>query len=186
MNNRPLILRTVIALVVILVFVTAIHPLFQRDYFDTFLGMLKTPNDPVATALVADAQALQEANPQLYQSQVLLQAADTKGVNLYELIDNQEGITDNRDVMSLIRKKASSSIRLGLDLNGGVEFLLQLVPDTPELVDAASAASAQAGADHAEHVKRAQAEFDRYRDVAIEILRKRLEGQKIYEAEIAP
>ncbi len=186
MNNRPLILRTVIALVVILVFVTAIHPLFQRDYFDTFLGMLRTPNDPVATALVADAQALQEANPQLYQSQVLLQAADTKGVNLYELIDNQEGITDNRDVMSLIRKKASSSIRLGLDLNGGVEFLLQLVPDTPELVDAASAASAQAGADHAEHVKRAQAEFDRYRDVAIEILRKRLEGQKIYEAEIAP
>ena len=74
MNKRPLILRTLITVVVVLVFTLAIHPLFQRDYYETFLGMLKDKQDPEAHQVVKEAKALQEANPQLYQSQALLQA----------------------------------------------------------------------------------------------------------------
>ena len=82
MNKRPLILRTLITVVVVLVFTLAIHPLFQRDYYETFLGMLKDKQDPEAHQVVKEAKALQEANPQLYQSQALLQAADAKGLDL--------------------------------------------------------------------------------------------------------
>lgn len=183
MNKRPLILRTLITVVVVLVFTLAIHPLFQRDYYETFLGMLKDKQDSEAHQVVKEAKALQEANPQLYQSQALLQAADTKGLDLTKKVNGND-LQDNRDVMSLIRKNASSSIRLGLDLNGGVEFILQLVPDQEFLAmfkeDDTNAASRE------EMQARMASEFDRYRDIAIEILRKRLEGQKIFEAEIAP
>lgn len=183
MNKRPLILRTLITVVVVLVFTLAIHPLFQRDYYETFLGMLKDKQDPEAHQVVKEAKALQEANPQLYQSQALLQAADAKGLDLTRKVKGND-LQDNRDVMSLIRKNASSSIRLGLDLNGGVEFILQLVPDQEFLAmfkeDDTNAASRE------EMQARMASEFDRYRDIAIEILRKRLEGQKIFEAEIAP
>lgn len=183
MNKRPLILRTLITVVVVLVFTLVIHPLFQRDYYETFLGMLKDKQDPEAHQVVKEAKALQEANPQLYQSQALLQAADAKGLDLTRKVKGND-LQDNRDVMSLIRKNASSSIRLGLDLNGGVEFILQLVPDQEFLAmfkeDDTNAASRE------EMQARMASEFDRYRDIAIEILRKRLEGQKIFEAEIAP
>ena len=183
MNKRPLILRTLITVVVVLVFTPAIHPLFQRDYYETFLGMLKDKQDSEAHQVVKEAKALQDANPQLYQSQALLQAADSKGLDLTKKVNGND-LQDNRDVMSLIRKNASSSIRLGLDLNGGVEFILQLVPDQEFLAmfkeDDTNAASRE------EMQARMASEFDRYRDIAIEILRKRLEGQKIFEAEIAP
>ncbi|MDD3886814.1 MAG: hypothetical protein PHI35_08075, partial [Victivallaceae bacterium] len=182
MNNRPLILRTVITLVVVGVFVSAMHPLFPKDYYETFLGMLKDKNDAVAVKLVKDAGEIIKANPQLYQSQALLKAADDQGIVLAERIKTREPISDNRDVLSLIRKHASSSIRLGLDLNGGVEFMLQLVPDEALLAELKK----DAGTGAEDMKRRMDSEFNRYRDVAIEILRKRLENQKIFEAEIAP
>ncbi len=168
MNKKPVVLRTVITVVVIAAFFSAIHPLFERDYYDTFMSMLAVRDDAESAALVDDAKKLQQDNPQLYQSQALLTAAEQKGVNLVKKIKYNDNLADNRDVMSAIRKRASSSIRLGLDLNGGVEFILELRPE--------EGSSLQPGT----------AEFDRYRDVAIEILRKRLEGQKIFEAEITP
>ncbi len=183
MNNRPLLLRTAIVIVVVAVFTVAIHPLFQRDYYQVFLELLRNKKDPVAAELVKDARALQVKDPSLYQSQALLRAADNKGVDLTRRVKGTD-LQGNRDVMSLIRKHASSSIRLGLDLNGGVEFILQLVPDEEFLKQLKKGAAG--GESREEMEDRMKSEFNRYRDVAIEILRKRLEGEKIFEAEIAP
>ena len=188
MDNRPLILRTLITVVVVAVFASAIHPLFERDYYETFVGLLAKPSDAAeakalragADALVVDARKLQQEDPNLFQSQALLKAADAKGMDLTKMVKGSN-LQDNRDVMSVIRKHASSSIRLGLDLNGGVEFILQLVPDEEFLKAFQGDDGKQKNAE-----TRMQREFDRYRDIAIETLRKRLEGQKIFEAEIAP
>ena len=187
MNQRPLFLRTAIALVVILVFAVSIHPLMERDYYETFLAVLRDPGDPAAkkTAeeVVAKAKELQAEKPDLYQSQALLLAADAKDIDLIPLVP-EGNYQDNRDVMSMIRKHASSSIRLGLDLNGGVEFILQLVPDEEFL--ATIKGDGTNGESREAFESRMRSEFDRYRDIAIEILRKRLESKKIFEAEIAP
>ena len=183
MNKRPLFLRTAITLVVILVFAVSIHPLVERDYYETFLSVLKDPSNPEANAVVKEAQALQAAQPELYQSQALLQAADARGLDLRPLVPEGD-YQDNRDVMSMIRKHAASSIRLGLDLNGGVEFILQLVPDEDFLAEIKG--DGKNGESREEFESRLRAEFDRYRDIAIEILRTRLENKKIFEAEIAP
>jgi len=182
MGSNALVLRTLIVAVVVGIFAWSMHPLRERDYYEVFSELFKMPGDKELTSLISDAKALQAADPQLYQSQALLQAAENKGVDLKDRVKGVD-LQDNRDVMSLIRKNASSSIRLGLDLAGGVEFILQLIPDEEFL---SKLNDAKEGETRAEMERRMSSEFDRYRDVAIEILRKRLEGQKIYEAEIAP
>lgn len=182
MDKRPLLLRTFITIFVIALFIIGMYPLRERDYYQVFMEMLKDPGDKDAAALVEDAKKLKEANPQLFQSQVLLQAAEAKKIDLTKKVKG-DGLLDNRDVMSLIRKNASGSIRLGLDLAGGVEFYLELVPDEGLLAEVPQDGK---GESRAEIEARMDNEFNRYRDVAIEILRKRLEGQKIFEAEIAP
>ncbi len=182
MNKRPWMLRTAIAVIVILVFVCSMYPLTQRDFYETFRKLLADPKDPVAEQLIKDAQAMQAKNPELFASQALLAATEAKGVVLKDHLKDKS-LSDNRDVMSRIRKDASSSIRLGLDLNGGVEFMLQLIPDQEFLDRLGKDADSK---DRAAVEERMTSEFNRYRDIAIEILRKRLEGQKIYEAEISP
>ena len=184
MNKRPLILRTVIFAIIILVFFLEISPLAPLDFYTTFNSILKNPDSPVATKLVAEAKAAQAKNPDIYPSIALLEAADQSGVELKSLV-NAKGnkLEVNRDVISLVRQKASSSIRLGLDLNGGVEFLLELVPDE----DFLKKVKEESKGDSLEQAKkRLEDRFQYYRDLAIETLRSRMEAQKIFEAEISP
>jgi SecD/SecF fusion protein len=184
MNKRPVILRTVIALVVIAVFFVSIHPLKQRDFYDTFRSILNNSKDQVAEKVISSAQKKQEADASLYPSVALLQAAEENGVDLKSHVKGKD-LNVNRDVISLVRKKASSSIRLGLDLNGGVEFFLELVPDKDFLKKIEADTKDKKNA-RAEFEKRLETEFNRYRDIAIETLRRRMEAQKIFEAEISP
>ena len=166
MNKKPILLRTLLAIITMVIFGAAMYPLAPKDFYETFKGLLKDKDDKVAAELIADAKARQAKDRDIFESQALLAAADEKGVNLAPMLKG-EGLENNRDAMSLIRKKASSSIRLGLDLNGGVEFYLELLPDE----------------DKKEEIEN---DFKHYRDVAIEQLRKRLEQMKIFEAELAP
>ena len=170
MDKKPILFRTFLVLVVIAVFVIAMYPLTPRNFYETFRGILKDPKDPNAATLIADAQARQEKNADLFESQALTAAAADKGVDLTAMV-KADGLRDNGDVISYIRKKASSSIRLGLDLNGGVEFYLELIPDKNQ---------------SAEMKAQMESDFKHYRDVAVENLRRRLEQKSIYEAEIAP
>ncbi len=170
MNKKPLLLRSLLVLVVIAVFGAAMYPLAEKDYYDVFTEMLKDPGNPDAARLIDTAKAKEAADPNLFQSEALQQSAVELGVSLRDMVEAQD-VHSDRDVISLIRKKAASSIRLGLDLNGGVEFYLDLVPDE----------------NPSEEMRRSMEEdFDRYRDVAVETLRKRLEAKSIFEAEIAP
>lgn len=166
MNKKPILLRTLLAIITMVIFGAAMYPLAPKDFYATFTDLLKDKSDKVAAELIADARARQAKDRDIFESQALLAAADEKGVNLAPMLKG-EGLENNRDAMSLIRKKASSSIRLGLDLNGGVEFYLELLPDE----------------DKKEEIEN---DFKHYRDVAIEQLRKRLEQLKIFEAELAP
>ncbi len=183
MNEKPVLLRAIIAAVVILVFAVSMIPLTERPFFDTFKSMVKK-DAPQADAIIQDAQVIKQANPDLYDSEALLKAAADKGVELKSFIADNKNIEDNRDVVGAIRKNAASSIRLGLDLAGGVEYLIRLVPD--EEFNKKFDTIADGEAARTELKERMEDEFSRYRDMAIEILRKRLESQKIFESEISP
>ena len=172
MERGSLIFRTVIVAIVVTVFAWSMHPLVQRDYYKTFLSMVGDKAQlEKAQKLVAGAEKLEKQDRELYPSQALEKAAQDNAVDLTKMVKVKGDIQNNRDVLSMVRKKASSSIRLGLDLNGGVEFYLKL----EELKNL-----------DPEKRQEIRNNFNRYRDVAIEILRKRLEAEKIFEAEISP
>ena len=188
-DKRPVLLRTIIVLVVIGVFAYSTYPLQERNFYETFLTALKKADTPEtgrkiadeAQALVDDARARQTKDPSLFDSNALLAAANDKGVLLTDLV-NIPPADDNRDAISALRKKGSASIRRGIDLNGGVEFMMELVPDQDFLERVASTGKES----QAEAQERMDSEFNHYRDLAIEVLRKRLESHHIFESEIAP
>ena len=171
-------LRTFLVLGVIAVFACAIHPLKPLDFYETFRASLKENADvKKVDSVIAQAQAAQQKRADLYPAAAVLESADLQGVELKELTVFDQAF-DNSEVISMVRKRASSSIRLGLDLNGGVEFVLDLKPDY--------AALASGGVSYAEAQKKLKENFREYRDLAMEALRKRLESQNIFESEIAP
>ena len=170
-------LRTFIVLGIVAVFDYAMHHLAPQDFYKVFRSVLKDDMGRLqGEKLVAEAQKLQQQKA-LNPAGALLEAADKKDVDLRELT-TVDGGRDNSEVISRVRQRASGSIRLGLDLNGGVEFILGLRPD--------SAALAAAGVSQEEADRRLSENFDEYRDLAIEALRKRLEKQNIFESEITP
>ena len=179
MKNRPILWRALFALFVILVFSLSIYPLHQRDFYETFKGLASLTSDKdkqLVDDIIKSAKEKQAADKNLFSSVAFEQAVAEKGVDLTNFVKSK-GITDNYDVISLVRKNASSSIRLGIDLNGGAEFFLEIEPDEE------TAERLKSKKEDANEFKK---EFERFRDISIEILRNRLEEEKIYESEIAP
>ncbi len=170
-------LRTLIVVGVIALFACAIHPLKPLDFYETFRSTLRDDAKVRAENIIGAAQAAQRGRPDLYPATALLEAADSQEVELKTLTVFPQAF-DNSEVVSLVRKRASSAIRLGLDLNGGVEFVLRLQPDYDAL--------AAGGVSRDEARRKLDANFREYRDLAMEALRKRLESQNIFETEIAP
>lgn len=171
----------VFALAVIGVFVAAMFPLKQSDFYETFNKLLANPADPTVQKVVERAKALQQEDKikYLYPSTALEAAAreirmpSEDGSAAYSVdlvhfvkpnIVKAQKLQNNGDVISLVRKNASGAIRLGIDLNGGAEFLLHLQADK----------------------EMDSSQFDSFRDNAIETLRKRLEAQNFFETEISP
>ena len=173
MNKKPFLLRSFFALVVVVVFVASMFPLTQSDFYKTLEGLVENPENPELQAVIADARALQKQDEVMYESaaKALEEAAEKRGVSLIQhvkpLIVKSQKLINNSDVISLVRKNAAGSIRLGIDLNGGAEFMLLLEPQD-------------------KNVSYDRLQFDRFRDTAIETLRKRLESQNIFETEISP
>lgn len=179
MNKRPVILRIFIALVVIGVFAISIPPLAPRDFYQTFLGLVKKPSDPVVKKVIDDAVELQAKDKSLYPSLALLEAANNDGVQLKSFLKDPREISDNRDVIGKIRKNAASSIRPGIDLNGGVEFIIKL------LIEKDKDGKLKTDSDGTPVTYNSDL-FQQWRDLTIESLRKRLETQNIFESEISP
>ncbi len=178
MNKKPFILRSVFCFLVLLVFLLSMYPLTQRDFYDTLNGLVVDRSDPKLKEVVEAAKGKQAVNKALYASTAIEEAASEKGISLVDFVKprvvKSQGLSNNRDVIALVRKNAAGSIRLGLDLNGGVEFLLDIKP------------MQKPGAKDDSYLKDFKDNFERYRDMAIETLRRRLETQNIFETEITP
>lgn len=180
MNKKPILLRSLFALLVVAVFIWSMFPVHESDFFDTFKALLEKPESEQVTELIEKAKKLREDDPfkYPYPSTALDKAAketkitDASGntvlLNLTKLVKpavvKQQKLKTNSDVISLVRKNAAGSFRLGIDLNGGAEFLLLLKADTED----------------------SNKNFEKYRDNAVETIRKRLESQNYYETDISP
>ncbi|MGE4301743.1 MAG: protein translocase subunit SecD [Victivallaceae bacterium] len=183
MNKKPILWRSIIAAVIIGVFAASMYPLTERDFFSTFTSMLKNPGDPQSRAVIKQAQDLLATDKQIeYEASALLRAANDSGTYLPDLM-KQGNLENNGDAVGAVRKAAGSSIRLGLDLAGGVEFMLKLSSPDEKPVEGETPEQAK---QREERYARQVANLERDRDQIIEIMRSRLEEQGINECEISP
>jgi len=185
MNKKPVMFRLVCAIVIIATFAFAIYPLEPLDFYSTLKEFSSPQVDKQLSpeAQKAEKQKMEkkldetialakkiQAKDKTYPSIAIEKAASKLGTDLTDYVV-VKGASGNRDVISFIKMKASSSIRLGIDLNGGVEFLLEVVPAS-DLTDNKG--------------KPIVLDFNQQREAAIEVLRNRLESENIFESEITP
>ncbi len=191
MNKKPVLLRSLFALLVLGVFIFSMFPFGRRNFFKTVSSMSENPGAPELQKVIAHAQSIAEKDKSVYPSVALETAAgeieseiaqatgkyDKNGKLLLDfvkpVIKKNQKMANNKDVIAYARKLSAGAIRLGIDLNGGVEFLLELIPEA-------------SGADKDKKLKNIDENFDHYRDIAIENLRRRIEGLSIFESEITP
>ena len=80
MNKRPLVLRTAIVIVVMLVFCAAMYPLVPPDFYDAYVSLLTDKKDAQALKLV-DKAGITVGKPQIQQfAGALDEQKATKGV----------------------------------------------------------------------------------------------------------
>ena len=104
MNKKPIILRTIFALLVLGVFIYSMYPLQERDFYESFKDICDNPKSAEVTELIAAAQAKKAKDPSMYDSVALENAAIDKGISIQKLlkpatVKNQK-ISNNRDVPS--------------------------------------------------------------------------------------
>ena len=134
--KTPFLLRSLFAVAVVAVFVWSMFPMTQTDFYDTFRSISKDADDPELVALIDDAKEKQKADIKEYPypSKAIDAAANDKGgvelkKFLPENVIKNSKIKTNADVISMIRKRSAGALHLGIDLNGGAEFILELIPD---------------------------------------------------------
>ena len=167
MNKKPVLFRFIIVTIIIGIFWYSIYPLKPLDFYTTLLD-LSNNKDKKLEQTISLAKEIAKRD-KIFPSIAVGKASRQLGVDLTQYI-TLKGATGNKDILGFVKQQASSSIRLGLDLNGGVEFLLEIVPDAKKLVED----------------NKSDISFDQQRDIAIEVLRNRLERENIFEAEISP
>jgi SecD/SecF fusion protein len=158
MNKKPVIGRIIIVVIVLAVFGYSMFPLQTKSYYDTLLKMTK--NNPESVKVVDLAQELQKKD-NLYPARAIEQAAQQLNINLSDYT-NIPNVVTNQDVLRIVRSKSASSIKLGLDLNGGTEFTVSVIPNKGNTVP-----------------------IEKLRDRVMEILRNRINKSGLVEPEIA-
>ncbi len=155
-----------------------IYPPTSRDLIQVF----KDQADPVKvdtnfTRIVATAEELEKVNPEPQrQFGDLMKAIGTNDIRPYfPYIDVSSEANPTYAILNSLQKKASGKIKLGLDLQGGTEFLVSL--DTNHLVNVDT-----------NGVKTAMRSDERQRLVsqAAEVLRHRVDKLGVAEPVIQP
>lgn len=156
-----------------------IYPPSNRDLVQFFAEKASASSfsSPVFTNIVAKARALQKADPRpVAEFDYLLQAIGTNNIapffpNLAESLSSET--ETNYAILNKLQKQASGKIHLGLDLQGGSQFTVKLMPVVREV-------STNKNVALEEEVRKRQVEQ------AVEILRKRVDRLGVAEPLIQP
>jgi SecD/SecF fusion protein len=146
----------------------SIYPPESRDILEVFKERASAPKkDEAYTNLLNNVEALRKETPNA-NSYTLLSRAIRQGTNdvtRYFPEFNVKGEKDpNKAVLSQLQREAAGKIKLGLDLQGGTSFLVEM--DTNKLIRATEKDSALAN--------------------AVEVLRKRVDKLGVAEPVIQP
>lgn len=151
-----------------------IYPPGGRDLLEVFQEQA-TAKDETFQQIVARAQELKKQNPDRRFGN-LLDAVGTNDIRKYfPNIDTKAEPNPTPAILNKVEREAAGKIRLGLDLQGGTQFLVSL--DTNR-IDIASTNAADKGVIEEETQRRVSQ--------AVEVLRRRVDKFGVAEPVIAP
>jgi len=150
-----------------------IYPPTSRDLIQQF-GARAENQDTNFTAIVKQIQVLQQSNPG-HEFAVLEQAIGTNDIQSYfPSINARDQLHPTTYILNQIQRDAAGKIKLGLDLQGGTEFLVEM--DTNKIISASGDTNRVTSA---EDISGALSQ-------AVEVLRKRVDAFGVAEPEIKP
>jgi len=149
-------------------------PPTPRDLIETFTNNASA-KDTNFTAIVARAEATQKANPANPYGNLRTSIGTNDITRYFPTISTAGEGNPNDAVLKGIQKKAAGKIRLGLDLQGGVEFLLSLDITNKAVINTNGASELAASEERSRLVEQ-----------AIEVLRKRIDSLGVAEPVIQP
>ncbi len=158
--------RLILVIIILAVFGWSMFPLQPLDFYTTLQSV--TNNSPQVERVIKLAKKKQVEDKNLYPQMAIDQAAEELNVSLAKYVEIPNVVT-NQDVLRIVRSKSASSIKLGLDLNGGTEFDVSVIPNKPKK-----------GEEKAEQVP-----LNQLRNRVMEILRNRINKSGLVEPEIA-
>jgi len=165
MNKKPVLLRSILVLIILAVFAWSMFPLQPRNFYNTLDEISK--KNPQVERVIKLAKEKQAQDKNLYPSMAIDQAANKLNINLADYV-NIPNIVTTQDVLRIVRSKSASSIKLGLDLNGGTEFVVTVIPNKVKKGETASPIP-----------------ISELRDRVMDILRNRINQSGLVEPEIA-
>ncbi|HBM14879.1 MAG TPA: protein translocase subunit SecDF [Lentisphaeria bacterium] len=166
--NKPVLTRIIIVLIVIAIFAWSMFPLHQQNFYKVLSEL--ADNNPNIVKVIDLAKEKQAHDPNLYESVAVDEAAKELNIDMADYLAVKDVLT-NADVLRYVRSKCASSIKLGLDLNGGTEFDVSVIPNKP--------------ANDADKAAIEGITISELRNRVMEILRNRINKSGLVEPEIA-
>ena len=163
MNKNPVFFRLTFVLIILAVFAWSMFPLEPLNFYKTLVSV--TGNNPQIQKVVKLAKEKQVKDKNLYPQMAIDQAAEQLNVSLAKYVKISNVVT-NQDVLRIVRSKSASSLKFGLDLAGGTEFIVTVIPNKVKKGEKA-------------------VPITKLRDRVMEILRNRINKSGLVEPEIA-
>lgn len=162
--------KFILVLAIVLWALYQIYPPTSQDLIQQFASRAEV-TDATFTNIVQKAQAFQQANTNITGFAALTKAIDTNDIQSYFPFINARGATHPTTfILNQLQRDASGKIKLGLDLQGGTSFLVEMqtniITETNEVNRSALISSALSQ--------------------AVEVLRKRVDALGVAEPIIQP
>ncbi|MCP4177571.1 MAG: protein translocase subunit SecD [bacterium] len=163
MNKKPILGRLILVIIILAVFGWSMFPLTQQNFYKELRSM--TNNNPQVEKVITLAKEKQKTDKNLFPTTAVELSAKDLNVDLAKIINIPDVLT-NQQALRIVRSKCASSIKLGLDLNGGTEFDVSVIPNK---------------------VKKGEVQIpiSKLRDRVMDILRNRINKSGLVEPEIA-
>ncbi len=157
--------RLTIVLLVLIWSVYEMYPPSGRDLVQQFTKDARVaPNDTTFSNIVFQARELQKANPDRAFSNLAVAIGTNDILNYFPQFDARNEAQPTIYILNRLQRRAAGKIKLGLDLQGGTSFLVEM--DTTKLADTNEVSGALSQ--------------------AVEVLRKRVDRFGVAEPVIQP
>jgi SecD/SecF fusion protein len=151
-----------------------IYPPTSRDLIQQFASRAEA-TDATFTNILQKAEAIRSADTNITAFAALSRAIDTNDIqNYFPFIDARAQIHPTTSILNQLQRDASGKIKLGLDLQGGTSYLVQM--DTNFLVKVEGVTN---GVNRSAQISGAVSQ-------AVEVLRKRVDDLGVAEPVIQP